>query len=155
METINELFANAVKRYPERPALLEPTNEAQGSKGKMTVLTYAQLQQAAQQFAGYLQEQGIEKGDRILIWSASRINWMISYQAVLLVGGVVVPVDVNSREDFLIKVASTTEATYLITTQKQYRGLKDVHLTFIDIDPERTQALKRPSRGKLSIGMHT
>lgn len=134
METINELFASAVKRFPERPALLEPADPASGGKGSMTMLTYTMLQQRVQTFAGYLQQQHIEKGDRLLIWSASQINWMIAYLATLLVGAVVVPLDVNTREDFLARVASITEAKYLITTSKQYQSLKNPPLPLIDIE---------------------
>ena len=134
METINDLFASAVKRFPERPALLEPAEESGGNKGEMVTLTYVQLQQRVQQFAGYLQEQQIGKGDRLLIWSASRIHWMIAYLGALLVGAVLVPLDVNTKEDFLVKVAQTTEAKYLITTPKQYQSVKEPPLPLIDID---------------------
>lgn len=134
VETINDLFVSAVKRFPERPALLEPTEEAGGDKGAMTTLTFSMLQQRAQQFAGHLQAQNIAQGDRVLIWSASRINWMIAYLATLLVGAVVVPLDVNTREDFLARVTQTTEAKYLITTPKQYQSLQAPPLPLIDIE---------------------
>jgi long-chain acyl-CoA synthetase len=130
VETINELFASAVKRYSERPALIEP---AEGT-GQITSLTYAEAQQRVQQFAGYLQEQKIEKGDRLLIWSASRVNWMVAYLAALLVGAVVVPLDVNTREDFLARITRTTGAKYLLTTMKQYQSLKEPPLPLIDIE---------------------
>jgi long-chain acyl-CoA synthetase len=134
VETINELFASAVKRFPERPALLEPAEESGKHKGEMTILTYTELQQRAEQFAGYLQEQQIAKGDRLLLWSASRINWVIAFLGSLLLGTVIVPLDVSSKEDFLTRIAQTTEGKYLITTSKQYQGLKEPPLPLIDID---------------------
>lgn len=140
MDTINELFASAVKRFPERPALLEPEDESTRGKGEIVTLTYTQLQQRVQQFAGYLQQQQLEKGDRLLIWSPSRVNWMVAYLATLLVGAVVVPLDVNTKEDFLLRVTRTTEAKYVITSSKQYQSLKEPALPLIDIDtlPEGT-----------------
>ena len=134
METINELFASAVKRFPERPALLEPAEESGKHKGEMTILTYTELQKRVEEFAGYLQEQQIAKGDRLLLWSASRINWVIAVLGSLLLGAVVVPLDVSSKEDFLTRIAQTTEGKYLITTSKQYQGLKEPPLPLIDID---------------------
>jgi long-chain acyl-CoA synthetase len=130
VETINELFASAVKRFPERPALLEPIEESE----RVIILTYTEVQQRVQQFAGYLQEQNLEKGERVLIWAASRVDWIVAYLATLLVGAVVVPLDVNTREDFLARLTETTEAKYVITTQKQYQSLKDPPLPLIDID---------------------
>ncbi len=140
VETINEIVASAVKRFPERSALIEPAEESSGGKGEMTTLTYTILQQRVERFAGYLQEQQIAKGDRLLIWSASRIDWMVAYLGALLVGAVLVPLDVNSKEDFLARIARTTEAKYLITTAKQYQSLKEPPLPLIDIDslPEGT-----------------
>ena len=129
MGTINSLFASSVQRFADRPALLEP-----GEGRQLTCLTYRNLQERVHAFAGYLQEQQIEKGDRIVIWSASRIDWMVAYLGTLLVGGIIVPLDVNSREDFLTRIAEITEAKWLITTQKQYKGLKKPPLPLIDID---------------------
>ncbi|HEX7734060.1 MAG TPA: AMP-binding protein [Ktedonobacteraceae bacterium] len=134
METINELFANAVKRFPDRPALLEPAEESGKNKGELVTLTYIQLQRRVEQFAGYLQGQQIAKGDRLLLWSASRINWVVAYLGSLLMGAVLVPLDVSSKEDFLTRLAQTTEAKYLITTPKQYQSLQEPPLPLIDID---------------------
>src|SRR5258706_6540263 len=127
--TINELFATAVTRYTKRPALLEPVED-----NEIMCLTYSTLQQQVHDFCGYLQEQHVAKGDRILLWSGSRINWMISYLGALLAGAVIVPLDVNSRQDFLARIADITEAKYLITTQKQYKTLQQPVLPLIDID---------------------
>ena len=134
METINEIVASAVNRFPERPALIEPAEESSSGEGAMTTLTYSMLQQRVERFAGYLQERQIEKGDRLLIWSTSRIHWMIAYLGALLVGAVLVPLDVNSKEDFLARIAQTTGAKYLITTAGQYQRLKNAPLPLIDMD---------------------
>src|SRR5579864_3884269 len=117
MDSIYQLFDATVKRFAERPALIEP---AEG--GGMATMTYGALQQQAQRFAGYLQGQQIVKGDRVCIWSASCSNWMVAYLGALLMGVVVVPLDVNTKEDFLTRIAETTEARLLVTTKKQYAG---------------------------------
>jgi long-chain acyl-CoA synthetase len=134
VETINEIMASAVKRFPERRALLEPAEESGGGKEEMVTLTYRMLQQRIEQFAGYLQEQQVARGDRLLIWSASGVRWMIAYLGALLVGAVVVPADVNSKEEFLQRIFHTTGAKYLITTAKQYQALQVPALPLIDVD---------------------
>lgn len=65
---------------------------------------------------------------------------MIAYLATLLVGAVAVPLDVHTQEDTLSRIIRTTEATYLITTPKQYQHLKEPPLPLIDIThvPEST-----------------
>ncbi len=81
-----------------------------------------------------LQAEKVERGERMLLWSASRIDWMVAFLGALLVGAVIVPLDVNSKADFLSRVKQTTEAKYLITTQKQYSGLKQPPAPLIAID---------------------
>ncbi len=139
MQTINALFAKAVERFGERFALCEPEGD------HMSELTYRALQERAQHFAGYLQNEQFEKGDRLLLWSASRIDWLVAYLGALLVGVIVVPLDVNTKEDFLDRVSRITEAKLLITTRKQKEELKNISLPFVDIDT-LPQASLDPSR---------
>src|SRR5438105_9701210 len=129
MPTINSLFAGSVEHHAQSPALIEPT-EGSG----MSTITYRELQERAQGFAGYLHKQQLEKGNCILICSASRSNWLVAYLGALLAGVIVVPLDISSKEDFLARVAGITEAKLLITTQKLYAGLKNPSLPLVDID---------------------
>jgi long-chain acyl-CoA synthetase len=129
MGTINQLVDASAGRFGERPALIE---RAEG--GGLSTLTYHQLRESARGFAGYLQEQQIGKNDRICIWSASCMNWMVAYVGALLVGAIVVPLDINTKEDFLTRIAQTTEAKLLITTRKQFASLKQTSLSLVDID---------------------
>src|SRR6516164_8270681 len=142
MGSIYQLFEASVARFAERPALIEAV--AGGEKS----MTYRALQEQACCFAGYLQQQQIGKGDRVCIWAASCSNWMVAYLGALLVGAVVVPLDVNTTEDFLRRIAETTEAKLLVTTQKQYAGLKQPPLPLVAIDalPQGTlDATKLPT----------
>ena len=129
MKTIHELLHTAVARYGARIAFIDPENE-----GRMVSLTYNDLLEQVHGFAGALQEKGLQKGDRLLLWSASRIDWMVAFFGTLFIGAVVVPLDINSKEELLSKIEQTTEAKYLITSQKQYSGLKQPHAPLIDID---------------------
>src|SRR6266571_3361044 len=129
MQTINSLFAGAVEHYADSPALIEPV-EGSG----MSTLTYRELQGRSHAFAGYLQAQQLEKGNCILIWSPSRSDWLAAYLGALLVGVIVVTLDISSKENFLARVAGITEAKLLVTTQKQYTGLKNPSLPLVDID---------------------
>ena len=133
--TINQLFANATNRFAERVVLIEPVEGA-----GITSLTYKALEERVQAFAGYLQEQGYKKDERVMIWAASQSNWIVAYLGALLLGLVIVPLDVNTREDFLTRIAETTEAKALITTRKQYNSVKQPPMPFIDIEalPEGT-----------------
>lgn len=129
MDTIPLLFQTSVERFRDSPALLEP---AEGDS--ISTLTYQELQGRVHGFAGYLQQQSMSKGDRLLLWSASRSDWLVAYLGALLLGMVVVPLDVNTKEDFLHRLAEITEARLLITTQKAYQGLQQPPLPLVDLD---------------------
>jgi long-chain acyl-CoA synthetase len=133
--TIPALFANAVARFPTRTALIQ---SVEGNE--LTSLSYEDMQTRIQAFAGYLQKQPLAKGDRILLWSPSRSEWLIAYFAALLLGLVVVPLDSNSKEDFIQRIQEISDARYLITTQKLYATLKQPPIPLIDIEslPEGT-----------------
>ncbi len=129
MGSICQLFEASVAQFADRPALIEPV-----AGGEMSTMTYQAVQEQAYCFAGHLQERQIGKGDRVCIWAASCSNWMVAYLGALRVGAVVVPLDVNTKEDFLARIAETTEAKLLVTTQKQYAGLKQPLLPLVDIE---------------------
>src|SRR5260370_17055397 len=129
METINSLFATAVEQFGGRIALMEP-----GTATDMSTFTYSEVQQKVQYFAGYLQEIALQKGERVLIWSASRIDWMVPFLSFLQIRAVVVPLDSNSREDFISHIAQTTEAKYLIAPQQRFATLKSPPVPLIDLD---------------------
>ncbi len=142
MVTINTLFTTAVEQFGSRVALIEPTEEK-----SMSTLTYRALRERTENFAGYLQNLHIEKSDCLLIWSPSRSDWLVAYLGALLVGAVIVPLDVSTKEDFLLRIAETTNAKFLITTQKQFAGLKQTSLPLINLDalPQETiDAAKLP-----------
>ncbi len=149
MDTICQLINTSAERFGDRPALIESNED-----GGMSTLTYHELWERAHGFAGYLQEQQVEKDDRICIWAASCSNWMIAYLGTLLVGAVVVPLDVNTKEDFLRRVAQITEARLLIATRKEFAGLKEPPMPLIDIDalPQGTlDASKLPAVNKSDL----
>ncbi|GCE26989.1 hypothetical protein KDA_24730 [Dictyobacter alpinus] len=129
MSTIPLLFMRSADRFGTQPALTEPVADNQ-----TVTLTYQELREQVQQFAGYLQQQNVQKGQRIMIWSPSCSNWLVAYFGSLLVGLVVVPLDVNTRQDFLQRLIEITEAKFLITSHKNYTSLQSQSLPFIDID---------------------
>lgn len=59
-----EYFDWAAKQADTRPNKIAITDEASGQQ-----FTYAQLEQRSSQLAGYLQQQGVSKGDRVAILS--------------------------------------------------------------------------------------
>jgi len=81
--SIVDLFENSFRKYADRIAV--------ESFGKS--LTYAQLDQASLEFAGFLQFLGIKKGDRVAIMMPNVMQYPIAFAGILRCGAIVVNVN--------------------------------------------------------------
>ena len=70
--------------------------------------SYADLWEGAGQVAALLQERGLEKGDRVLLWGPNCPQWVVAFFGCLRAGVIVVPLDLRSNADFVQRVASKT-----------------------------------------------
>ncbi|MBI5026508.1 MAG: AMP-binding protein, partial [Nitrospirae bacterium] len=85
--TIPQAFEKAALSCPEKIALQGKVNETYVS------YTYREILGRAKTLALFLIAEGIEKGDRVAIYSKSYPEWGISYLGLILAGAVAVPVD--------------------------------------------------------------
>jgi long-chain acyl-CoA synthetase len=73
-------------------------------------VSYRQLAQAASRFAEWLDAHQITAGEKVVIWSENRPEWIAAFWGCLLVQVVVVPVDYRASEDLLRRVAAIVKA---------------------------------------------
>lgn len=66
--------------------------------------TYRQIARESFDVAGRLRAAGISEGDKVLVWSENRPEWIAALWGCLLAGVVIVPVDYRASADFLIRV---------------------------------------------------
>lgn len=84
-QTLGDFFAGMAQRQPTREALV---SRHQGLR-----YTYAGLHQAARQLASALLGLGLDKGDRIGIWSHNNAEWVLMQLATAQVGLVLVNIN--------------------------------------------------------------
>ena len=72
--------------------------------------TYRQTAQAARALAVQLHEAGVGKGDKVVIWSENRAEWIAAFWACLLTGAIVVPVDYRASSEFLLRIRDKVQA---------------------------------------------
>ena len=87
-DTVNTRFAEAVRRYPNRPAL---SSKPHGSK-EWETRTYQNVADQVRRVSLGLRALGIGRGDRVAILSENRPEWAILDLATLAAGAVSVPV---------------------------------------------------------------
>lgn len=90
--TIYDNLAISAKKYPDKAALVY--------YGKR--YTYRELQKQVEALAGFLEKRmNAQKGERILLFMQNAPQFLISYYAILRIGGVVVPVNPMNTADEL------------------------------------------------------
>ncbi len=130
MQTLVDLLEDAGKQWSRLPAVYYHGREP-------WQWTYAELLDATQRAAAYLQSVGVGKGDRVIIWGASRPEWVAGFFGTLLLGGVVVPLDVRSREDLLTRIEEQTQPVHMLLSKEQAAELHGVHAPYTRLEDLR------------------
>ena len=99
-------LAVSARRFPHRPALV--------FLGHTT--TYAQLAAHVERLAAWLAQQGITKGDRVLVDLQNCPQLVIAHYAVLSLGAVVVPVNPMCRAAEIKHLIDDSGAIFAITS---------------------------------------
>ncbi|WP_087720730.1 long-chain fatty acid--CoA ligase [Salinicola salarius] len=105
------LFTNldvSARRYPDKTAIVYYD----------TLITYAELLREVEVLAGYLQHQGVKKGDRVLLYMQNAPQFTIAYYAILRADAVVVPVNPMNHTAELEHYLSDTGAEICICGQE-------------------------------------
>ncbi|GAC1349596.1 MAG: AMP-binding protein [Ktedonobacteraceae bacterium] len=87
--TIGDLFDQTVEKYPDHPALI--------SRQQQIRLTYRELQAQVNQCAKGLMQLGVQKGQRIGIWSPNRAEWCVTQFATSKIGAILVNINPSYR----------------------------------------------------------
>lgn len=129
-QTLQGLFEEQVAKTPENIALRQHGD----------TITYAELNEKANQLAAYLIEQGIKPKDNIGILVRRRFDMIVGMYAILKAGGAYVPVDPEYPEDrqqYILENSSVslvlTDAAYPIDAMMpgvQFIGIHNIDLTF-------------------------
>ena len=75
-------FDKMSERYPDKTAVLYLGER----------LSFSQLQNLSERFAGALTDLGVKKGDKVMVYISNCIQWIISFLGIQKIGAVIVPV---------------------------------------------------------------
>lgn len=103
----------SARRYPERAAIIYYD----------TPLSYRELDAQVCALAGYLQAQGVKRGDRVLLFMQNAPQFVIAYYAIMRADAAVVPVNPMNRSVELEHYAEDTDATICICGQERYEAV--------------------------------
>jgi fatty-acyl-CoA synthase len=104
--TIGDLFDQTVEKYSDNPALI--------SRHQHIRLTYRDLQTQVNQCAKGLMQLGVQKGQRIGIWSPNRAEWCITQFATSKIGAILVNINPSYRLNELEYVLNQSGCSALV-----------------------------------------
>ena len=96
----------SARRFPDKPAYL--------FFGQ--ALTFAQLHSQALKLAGWLQHEGVAKGDRVLLFMQNCPQFVVAFYAIQRADAVVVPVNPMNRADEFVHYICDARAKVALTT---------------------------------------
>src|SRR3954452_8016562 len=107
--TIGEDLERTAARFGDRDALV--------SRHQSTRMTYAQLDAAVDRVARGLLAAGIERGDRVGLWSPNCSEWVLVQYATAKVGAILLNVNPAYRTHELAYVLNQSGARMLVSAQ--------------------------------------
>ncbi len=92
-QSLNKLFFDRAEQYNEKPFLWAKKNKDWSS------LSWNETSIKVKEFAGGLKSFGIKPGDKVVIVSENRPEWIIADLAINLIGAITVPAYTTNTED--------------------------------------------------------
>jgi fatty-acyl-CoA synthase len=121
-ETIGENLRKIVEKYPDSEALVVNYQNYRATYGEF----WEQVEQIAKGLLAY----GIEKGDRVGIWSANRYEWVIIQYATARIGAILVNINPAYRTSELEFALNQSQVDLLLASKgfrkTDYLGMLDV-----------------------------
>jgi acyl-CoA synthetase (AMP-forming)/AMP-acid ligase II len=103
--SIPAMAAAAADRFGDRLAIRDGAVE----------LSYAELVDAAREFAGALVASGVDAGDRVAIWCFNCVEWVVAALGTFEAGAVLVPVNTRFKGAEAADILSRSRARALVT----------------------------------------
>ena len=103
--SVSQMLARAAHRYPNRTALEEPER----------TVTYAAWWQEVLHCAQWLRAEGVQRGDRVMIFANNSCEFYVAYFAIWHLGAIAVPLNIYFHERELAGVISDANPRLILT----------------------------------------
>ncbi len=133
--TIGDMFDTTVARFPNHDALIVCHQEIR--------LTWSQLKDKVDQAARAFLAIGVQRGDRVGVWSPNRAEWTITQFATAKIGAILVNVNPAYRLHELEYALNQSEMRFLVTAD-HFKSSQYTQM-LLELAPE----LKMSAEGKL------
>ena len=127
--TLPALFEESVKKYPKNICLWEKRD------GRYQGITYQEMRQRVHRFAAGLMSLGLKKGDRVVLLSEGRADWLMSELGILYAGAINVPISVKIDEPSELKFRlAHSESRMAIVSRGQLQKIRAIKNDLPDLE---------------------
>jgi len=105
-----QLLESRVSEHPDKAFIIEPDTG--------NTLTYAQFAQEVRRFAGILQHNGFQAGDKSLLVLRNGVRFAVAFFAVVMLDGVAVPVNPALKRQELAYLLEDSESAFILTSEE-------------------------------------
>jgi long-chain acyl-CoA synthetase len=109
-----DLFDTSTKRFTTRVAMRIERN------GRKEQYTFEDVGELTLRAAGFLAENGIKAGDRVILFSNNMPEWGMTYFGILKTGATAIPIDPASSIEEIVNFARAGEASAIIVSPKLF-----------------------------------
>lgn len=107
-----DLFDTATKRFATRVAMRIERN------GRKEQYTFEDVRELTLRAAGFFAHNGIQQGDRVILFSNNMPEWGLTYFGILKAGATAVPIDPASSVEEIVNFALASEASAIVLSPK-------------------------------------
>lgn len=119
---LHELVIEQSKKNPNKVAVIDYKSQ----------LTYEELVQKSYLLANNLNRKGISSGDRIGIYMNKSSDQVVSALAVLLIGGIFVPIATNQPQNRIVDIVNEAKIKTVIVNNKEVFELLNIDVTLFN-----------------------
>lgn len=116
MQSFIELLRMQFTHHADRPAIIYHDQ----------VMTFGQLERAAQRVGALLQERGLRKSDRVALYTAEKLPFLITHLGIILSGGVSLPLNAQFTKDEMTYFLNDSGARFAVASPSGASLLRDI-----------------------------
>jgi long-chain acyl-CoA synthetase len=129
VETLSQLFMNTVKSFPKNDLMLYKED------GIYTPISTEEFEKKVKHFALGLKVLGYEAGDKLVILSENRPEWVMTDLANLCVGGVTVPIYTSLVPEQIKYIIDNSDAKVVVfSDEEMWEKIKAVKSDLVKVD---------------------
>ncbi|MGR3764294.1 class I adenylate-forming enzyme family protein [Rossellomorea sp. NS-SX7] len=114
---LSNLLSRNARKYPLHQAIVSETEK----------INYHELNELVNRFASSLKERGLTSGDKVVLFMPNTKEFIISYFAVLRLGGIIVPVNAKLTKNEVEYILHHSDAKALLVHEWLFDTVKEIN----------------------------